>query len=113
MYWASLAPKLLVPWSIQPGLPAREQIRSFICARVRLVSPSRSAWCARAARAAAHPAAWLLIVVEVVVARVLTGPARYFPRLFPCPTSVLLPWHASFLLVPRFAFPRTTVFYYP
>ncbi|KAK8681091.1 hypothetical protein V6N13_053498 [Hibiscus sabdariffa] len=78
--WPSLARTLPL------GSPAREQIRSFICARVRLVFPLRSAWCTRVARAAAHPAAWLLIV-----AHVLTGLDRYCPRLFPCPASVLLP----------------------
>ncbi|KAL4339981.1 hypothetical protein GQ457_08G031630 [Hibiscus cannabinus] len=65
--------------------------------------------CARAARTAAHPTAWLLIVATIVVARDLTGPARCCPRPFPCPASVLLSWHVRFLLVPRFAFPRTAV----
>ncbi|KAK8515169.1 hypothetical protein V6N12_019217 [Hibiscus sabdariffa] len=64
--------------------------------------------CARAARAAAHPAAWLLIVAAVVITCALAGPARYCPWLLPCPASVLS-WHASFLLVPRFAFLRATV----
>ncbi|KAL4324256.1 hypothetical protein GQ457_11G026310 [Hibiscus cannabinus] len=106
---APLATTLWFPWSIRLGLLAQEQVYSFVCARVRLASPSCVVWCARTARAAAHPAAWLLIVAAVVVVRALTGPARYCPRPFPCPASVLLSWHASFLLVPRFAFPRTTV----
>ncbi|KAL4367966.1 hypothetical protein GQ457_05G022590 [Hibiscus cannabinus] len=109
MYWAPLAPTLWFPWSIRPGLLAQEQVCSFVYARVRLASPSCVVWCARAARVAAHPAAWLLIMAVVVVVRILTGPTRYCPRPFPCPASVLLSWHASFLLVPRFAFPRTTV----
>ncbi|KAK8560325.1 hypothetical protein V6N13_116305 [Hibiscus sabdariffa] len=220
LYWASLAPTLLVPWYIRPGFPACGQVCSSVCVRFRLASPSCIAWCARpvraaalvlvgparhcprpfpctasvlswrasfllmlrfaflpttvwllalcdlvrprswslicalsswlaspflcllncdaplggvaqcwpslarglplgaryygrcarAARAAAHPAAWLLIVVAIVIACVLAGSARYCPRPLPCPVSVLS-WHASFLLVPRFAFPRATVFY--
>ncbi|KAL4348590.1 hypothetical protein GQ457_17G008370 [Hibiscus cannabinus] len=47
-------------------------------------------------------------MAAVVVACVLAGPAQYYPRLLPYPASVLS-WHASFLLVPRFASPRATV----
>ncbi|KAK8684220.1 hypothetical protein V6N13_040250 [Hibiscus sabdariffa] len=80
MYWASLAPTPLVPWSLRPGLPVREQICSLICARVRLASPLRSAWRAWETRVAAHPAAWLLLVAVAVVARVPTGLARNCKR---------------------------------
>ncbi|KAK8574626.1 hypothetical protein V6N12_062316 [Hibiscus sabdariffa] len=218
LYWASLAPTLLVPWSIRPGFPACGQVCSFVCVRFRLASPSCIAWCAwavqaaalvlagparhcpqpspcpanvlswrasfllmlwfaflpttvwflalgdlarprswslicvlsswlaspflcllncdaplggvaqcwpslarglplgarycgrcaRVARAAAHLVAWLLIAAAIVIACVLAGSARYCPRPLPCPASILS-WHASFLLVPRFAFPRATV----
>ncbi|KAL4341859.1 hypothetical protein GQ457_08G031570 [Hibiscus cannabinus] len=100
MCWASFAPTFLSPWSIRPGLFARVLVCSFVCASDRLVSPSfapsfarltqRDVWCARAARTAAHPAAWLLIVATVVVARDLTGPARdLFQR---CPMHGLPEW---------------------
>ncbi|KAK8684276.1 hypothetical protein V6N13_040306 [Hibiscus sabdariffa] len=71
-------------------------------ARGLLLGDRYSGRYARAARAAAHPAAWLLIIVAIVIACVLAGPAQYCPRLLPCPASVLS-WHASFLLVSRFA----------
>ncbi|KAL4303495.1 hypothetical protein GQ457_10G013000 [Hibiscus cannabinus] len=88
-------PLELSPYMLQHlSLPAREQVCSLVCARFRLTPPSCIAWFARAA--------------ALVVVRVLTGPARYCPQPFPCPVSVLS-WHASFLLMPRFAFPLTTV----
>ncbi|KAK8574633.1 hypothetical protein V6N12_062323 [Hibiscus sabdariffa] len=93
LYWASLAPTLLVPWFIRPGFPACGQVCSSVCVRFRLASLSCIAWCAWAVRAAAL---------------VLAGPARHCPRPFPCPASVLS-WCASFLLMLRFAFLPTTV----
>ncbi|KAK8582345.1 hypothetical protein V6N13_032099 [Hibiscus sabdariffa] len=69
-------------------------------ARGLLLGDHYSGRYARAARAAAHPAAWLLIVAAIVIACVLASPAQYCPRLLPCPTSILS-WHASFLLVSR------------